>query len=126
MGIRRVLGRVYRLLRKSTPIPRYTLRWERSLTRLPSGNSTSADTLSAPPAKTAAQRWASLSTGAKIAIYSSIGAVAAILIALLALYCIKQRRAGLRERAIADANYEKETAELLAFRAQGTKGWERI
>ena len=82
------------------------------------GNSTVAETLSAPPPQTAAQRWAGLSTGAKIAVGTSTGAVILALIGLLTIYCVRQRRAGRRERALADASFEKHTAEMMAYRAQ--------
>jgi hypothetical protein len=39
-------------------------------------------------------------------------------IAIMTFCCIKQRRAGKKERMIADAEFEKGTAELLAFRAE--------
>ena len=45
---------------------------------------------------------------------------------LFLLYCVTQRRRGRRERMAADAAYEKETSELMQFRNDGGKGWERL
>ena len=90
------------------------------------GNSTAADTLSAPAPKTVAQRWQGLSTGAQIGIATAIGAIALIGLALFAACCVKQREAGKRERAAADAAYEKDTTELLQYKAHGGKGWDPI
>ena len=48
-------------------------------------------------------------------------------IGLFAFYCIRQRRAGRLERAVADANYEKDTAELMTYRATfGGKGYTEL
>jgi hypothetical protein len=64
------------------------------------------------------QRWNELSQAAQIGIYASIGAFIAITLGLWTLCCIKGRRAGKREAALADAEFEKDTAELMAYRAQ--------
>lgn len=90
------------------------------------GNSSAAQTVSAPPAQSVSQRWNNLSSGAKIGIAAGIGATVIGLIGLFFFYCIKQRRAGRRERAAADLAYEKDTAELLQYRHMGGKGYERI
>ena len=94
-----------------------------SITR---GNSTIAKTLSAPP-QSVGQRWNGLSTGVKIGIGASIGGVLILVIIFFAFYCIKQRRAGRRERAAEDLAYEKDTAGLLQYRTvMGTKNWDRF
>lgn len=59
-----------------------------------------------------------MSNSSKIAIFSSVAGVLLISIALMIFCCVRQRRAGKREREIADAEFEKGTAELLAFRAE--------
>jgi len=51
-----------------------------------------------------------------------VGAVALALIGLSTLCCIRQRRAGRQERAMADASFEKDTAEMMAYRSQRSKG----
>jgi hypothetical protein len=69
-------------------------------------------------AQSAAQRWRSLSDSAKIGIFCSVAGVLLVAIGIMAFCCVKQRRAGKKERMLADAEFEKGTAELLAFRAE--------
>jgi len=90
--------------------------WE-SIAIVP-GNSSVANTLAAPPAQSMAQRWAHVSSGAKIGIYAAIGGVIALVLGSWAFCCVKHRRAGKKEGAMADALYEKDTAELMAYRAE--------
>ena len=120
MGIRRGAGRALRSLRKFSsildhPKPRLSCL---DTYRHCRGNSTTAETLNRPPPKTVAQRWAGLSTGAKIAIYVSIAAVVLAILGVSTICCISQRKAGRRERALADANWEKDHAEAMAYRAR--------
>lgn len=70
------------------------------------------------PSQNAAQRWKALPKSAQIAIISSLAGVLLVGLAVMTFCCIKQRKAGKRERAIADAEFEKGTAELLAFKAE--------
>lgn len=83
-----------------------------------SGNSTIAQAVNAPPPMSPIQKFESLSKGAQTAIIASAGSVALILLSLFIFCCVKQRRAGRRERKIADAQWEKGTAEVMAFRTQ--------
>jgi beta-lactamase regulating signal transducer with metallopeptidase domain len=69
-------------------------------------------------AESATRRWKSLSNSAKVAIFCSVAGVLLVAIAVMTFCCIRQRRAGKKERAIADAEFEKGTTELLAFRAE--------
>ena len=69
-------------------------------------------------AQVAARRWSNLSKTAKIAIFSSVVGSLVIAIALFIFCCIRQRKAGKKERAAEDAEFEKGTADLLAFRAE--------
>ena len=64
----------------------------------------------------------SLSTGAKVGIAAGVGGVLVIAIIAFAFYCIKQRRAGKREKAIADREWDSQRAELLAYRNQMQRG----
>ncbi|KAL9618207.1 MAG: hypothetical protein Q9160_007041 [Pyrenula sp. 1 TL-2023] len=64
------------------------------------------------------QKWNSLSQTAKISIGASIAGVALLAAVIFAFCCIKQRRLGKKERALADAEYEKRTQELLTYRSE--------
>jgi len=66
--------------------------------------------------KSVSQKWNSLSHTTKLAIEASAGGAAAIAILAFAFFCIRQRRAGRREKALEDAKWEKSSAELLAYR----------
>lgn len=68
--------------------------------------------------QSAAQKWNSLSSSAKIGIGASVAGVLVLSILIFAFCCIKQRRAGKRERMVEDAKFEKDQAELMAYRAQ--------
>lgn len=68
--------------------------------------------------QTTSQKWNALSKTTKIAIVAAVGAVLLISLAIFTFCCIKQRRAGKRERLMEDAKFEKSTAELLAWKAQ--------
>ena len=87
------------------------------------GNSTALKILTAPPPKSITQRFNGLSHGAKIGIFSTVVAAIAVCVGMWVLCCVKQRRAGKAERRVADAIFEKDTAELMAYRAGlGTRG----
>ncbi|KAI4223316.1 MAG: hypothetical protein L6R36_005522 [Xanthoria steineri] len=86
------------------------------------GNSAALKTLNAPPSLTASQRWNKLSPGGKIGVGSAVGVTSVALIVLAALYCVRQRRAGRRERAMADLAFERERTELSAYQMQMAKG----
>ena len=64
------------------------------------------------------QKFQSLPKGTQIGIIAGAGAAAIILLGLLICCCVRQRRAGRRERALVDADYEKRTAELMAYRME--------
>ena len=66
----------------------------------------------------AADKWNGLSNTGKIAVGSSFAGVLVVAVATLSFCCIKQRRVGRQERLLADAEFEKGAAELMAFRAQ--------
>ena len=86
------------------------------------GNSTALNILNAPRPKTVTQRFNDLSHGAKIGIFSTVVAAIAVCVGMWVFCCVKQRRAGKAERKLADALFEKDTAELMAYRAQMGKG----
>ncbi|KAL9107915.1 MAG: hypothetical protein Q9227_007237 [Pyrenula ochraceoflavens] len=70
------------------------------------------------PTQNAQQKWNGLSQTAKISIGASVAGVALIGAAVMAIYCIKQRKLGRHERHAADLEYEKRTQELLSYRAE--------
>lgn len=86
------------------------------------GNSTALKILTAPPPESVTQRFNGLSHGAKIGIFSTVAGAIAVCVVMWAFCCIKQRRAGKAERRAADAIYEKDTAELMAYRMRMGKG----
>lgn len=67
------------------------------------------------------KRWAGLSTSTKIAIGATIGGVLLIFLAVFIFCCVKQRRQGKHEKLLEDAKFEKDRAELMAFRAEMTR-----
>jgi hypothetical protein len=75
--------------------------------------------ITAPPPETTSDKWNNLSQTAKTAIYASGAGVGAILVALMAFYCIRQRRRGAKQARIAEAKAEEERRELAAFKAAG-------
>ena len=68
--------------------------------------------------ETAGKEWQGLSKNAQIGIACGVVSALAIGAAITTFCCIKQRRAGRRERALEDAKFEKGTSELLEFRAE--------
>ncbi|KAI1613693.1 extracellular cell wall glucanase Crf1/allergen Asp F9 [Exophiala viscosa] len=72
-------------------------------------------------AKTIKQKWNGLPQTTKYIIIGVVGGVLLIVASVFAFCCIRQRRAGKHERLIEDAKYEKNAAEVLAYRADMTK-----
>lgn len=64
------------------------------------------------------KHWNGLSSTAKIAIAASVGGALLIALIVFIFCCIKQRRAGKHEKLLEDAKFEKDRAELMAFRAE--------
>lgn len=63
------------------------------------------------------QKWNGLAPTTKYIIGGVVAGVALLAILIFAFCCIRQRRAGKHEKLIEDAKYEKNTAEVLAYRA---------
>lgn len=78
------------------------------------GNSTIYEELYSPHGL--AGHFNALSKAAKLGIAIAAISVAAILLGLLMFCCFKQRRAGRRERAIADAEWERNQNELQQYK----------
>lgn len=68
------------------------------------------------------QQWEGLSKGAKIGIAAGLLGLFAVLFAVFILYCIKQRRRGKAEKAIADREWEAQFAEFQHYRDKMRKG----
>lgn len=86
------------------------------------GNSTIEKEINAPPPMTLSQRWNKLSPGAKIGVGSAVGVSAVVFIVLGAGYCVRARKVGRKERALADAEFEREAREMTSYRQQMAKG----
>lgn len=84
-------------------------------------NTTAPIKLDGSNGESASKRWAGLSTTTKIAIGAGIGGAALIFAAVFVICCLKQRRVGKHEKLIEDAKFEKDRAELMAFRAEMTR-----
>jgi beta-lactamase regulating signal transducer with metallopeptidase domain len=75
--------------------------------------------------QTLSQKWNSLSHTTQVGI--AAGIAGAILIGLCAFifFCIRQRRAGRKERALEEAAWEKNNAELMAYRSTMEKQYQQ-
>ncbi|CZR70217.1 related to cell wall protein YGR189c [Phialocephala subalpina] len=95
------------------------------------GNSTAAETIvkAETPTLSLAQKWSNLPSTTKIAVYAGSGGAAAILLAALTFVCIRQRRAGRKEREDYNAKVEKEREEAfrdqMELREKGLGGWDK-
>lgn len=95
-----------------------------------SGNSTAANTITKAeiPSLSVAQKFAALPQSTKLAIYGGGGAAGALLLSALLFTCIRQRRAGRRERDAYNAKIEKEREEAyknqMELREKGLGGWD--
>ena len=61
-------------------------------------------------------KFSALPKAAQIAVAAAVIGVASILLILLTFCCIKNRRAGRRERAIADAEFERNVREVQQYK----------
>ncbi|KAF2151876.1 glycoside hydrolase family 16 protein [Myriangium duriaei CBS 260.36] len=82
--------------------------------KVATGNSTIANTLAKPHG--VKMRWSNLPQGARIGIIGGAIGVGAICLILFTFCCIKNRRAGRKERAIADAEWERNLTELQRYK----------
>jgi hypothetical protein len=87
--------------------------------KIAAGNSTAVETINAKPAETLAEKWNDLSPVAHIAVYSSAGAVGAIIVAVGLYYCIKQRKRGREENRLYEQRLQAERLELEQFKKAG-------
>lgn len=87
--------------------------------KIAAGNSTAVETINAKPAESLADKWNNLSPIAHIAVYSSAGAVGAIIVAVGLYYCIKQRKRGREENRLYEQRLQAERLELEQFKKAG-------
>ena len=71
--------------------------------------------------QTIKQKWNGLSNQTKYIIGGVVGGVILVAVGIFAFCCIRQRRAGKHEKLIEDAKYEKNAAEVLAYRSNMTR-----
>ncbi|GAM88373.1 hypothetical protein ANO11243_064060 [Dothideomycetidae sp. 11243] len=82
--------------------------------KVATGNSTIADRIAKPHG--VVQHWSNLPVAARIGIIGGACAVAGICLVALVFCCIKNRRAGRREKAIADAEWERNLSESQRYK----------
>lgn len=82
-------------------------------------NSTVEEAINAPPPESISDKFNNLSPTAKLAIYASAAGVGVVLLAWALFYCIRQRRRGAREAALAMKKQEEERLELERFKMAG-------
>ncbi|OJJ48677.1 hypothetical protein ASPZODRAFT_62923 [Penicilliopsis zonata CBS 506.65] len=80
-----------------------------------SGNSTAEVELTKAPAKTLAEKWADLSTGAKIGIYCGAAAFVVGSAGAFVLFFLNQRKKGRLEHALEDTKFSAERTEMQNF-----------
>lgn len=76
-----------------------------------------------------AQKWQALPQTTKVAVYAGSAGAAALIFAALTFTCIRQRRAGRKEREAYNAKVEKEREEAyrdqMELREKGLGGWDK-
>lgn len=81
------------------------------------GNSTTVTELNKPPPKSLSEKWNGMATGAKAGIGIGAGAGGCILLALLVLFFVRQRRKGRLEHALEDNKYNTDRTEMSNFQS---------
>lgn len=86
------------------------------------GSSAANESLNAVPEKTLVEKFDGLSTGAKIGIACGAGGAVLLLAVIGTICCVRTRKAGRRERDVADADWDRSNSEMLAYRSQMSSG----
>ncbi|KOS16951.1 putative glycosidase [Escovopsis weberi] len=89
------------------------------------GNSTAYEALHRPPPvpkKSLAQKWADLPSSTKIGIYAGVGGAVGLGLAILLVYCCRQRRLGAKEAQLAAERERNERMENENFKREGADG----
>ena len=76
------------------------------------GNSTIKEIIEAPPKESVSDKWKGMSSTTKTIIYACCAGAGALLVFAAVFVCIRQRRRGARQAALADAQYERDRMEL--------------
>ena len=71
------------------------------------------------------QKWNSLSHTTQVGIAAGIAGALLIGLSAFIFFCIRQRRAGRHEKALEDAEWEKNNAELMAYRSAMEKQYQQ-
>ncbi|PFH59105.1 hypothetical protein XA68_12796 [Ophiocordyceps unilateralis] len=87
--------------------------------KIEGGSSRAQDTLAKAPGKSTGDKWNDLPGGAKAAVYSGVGVVAAIAFAALLFYFVRQRRRGALEAQRAEERANAERLEMERFEGKG-------
>ncbi|KAJ5885236.1 Concanavalin A-like lectin/glucanase subgroup [Penicillium taxi] len=67
------------------------------------------------PSLTLSQKWAKLSNGVHIGVYTAAGVVGAAIVGAFLFWCLKQRKQGRLEQALGDTNYDAQRNEMQAY-----------
>ena len=81
------------------------------------GNSTTVTELNKPPPKSMSEKWHDMPTGAKAGVGIGAGAGGCVLLALLVLFFVRQRRKGRLEHALDDTKYNEDRTEMSNFQS---------
>ncbi|KAA8632185.1 hypothetical protein SMACR_09528 [Sordaria macrospora] len=76
------------------------------------GNSTIKEIIEAPPKESVSDKWKGMSNTTKTIIYACCAGAGALLVIAAVFVCIRQRRRGARQAALAEAQYERDRMEL--------------
>ncbi|KAH7037092.1 concanavalin A-like lectin/glucanase domain-containing protein [Microdochium trichocladiopsis] len=87
--------------------------------RIATGNSTAYENLNKPPEKTVADKWNELPSSSKTGIYAAAGGVGGIALIAMIWFCIKKRKEGRKEAALAAAKDEEERLEMERWKKEG-------
>ncbi|EAA35967.1 glycoside hydrolase family 16 protein [Neurospora crassa] len=83
------------------------------------GNSTVKEMIMAPPKQSVSDKWNGMSSTTKTIIYACCAGVGALLLFAAVFVCIRTRRRGARQAALAEAQYQRDRLELEQLQKAG-------
>ncbi|KAL4982243.1 concanavalin A-like lectin/glucanase domain-containing protein [Aspergillus falconensis] len=83
-----------------------------------SGNSTAKAEINKTPSKSLSEKWDELPTAAHIGVYCGAAVAGALVIAGFVLYCLRKRRQGRLERALAEESQNSSSTEMNTLKKQ--------